>query len=76
MDLLRGGVEVFFRVREAKTKKCAILWTPNVTVVPALCQIAHILRFIQLYEKVMLKSVIKYIIFSAFGHTGVGISGG
>lgn len=32
---LRGGVEVILRVREAKTKKCAILWTPNVTVVPA-----------------------------------------
>jgi hypothetical protein len=30
------GVEVFLRVREAKTKKNAILWTPNVTVVPAL----------------------------------------
>jgi hypothetical protein len=30
-----GGVEVFLRVREAKTKKCAILWTPNVTVVSA-----------------------------------------
>ena len=32
---LWGGVEVFLRVREAKTKKCAILWTPNVTVVSA-----------------------------------------
>ena len=30
-----GGVEVFLQVREAKTKKCAILWTPNVTVMPA-----------------------------------------
>ena len=30
-----GGVEVFLQVREAKTKKCAILWTPNVTVVSA-----------------------------------------
>jgi hypothetical protein len=33
--ILKGGVEVFLRVREAKTKKHAILWTPNVTVVPA-----------------------------------------
>ena len=30
-----GGVEVFLQVREAKTKKCAILWTPNVTAMPA-----------------------------------------
>jgi hypothetical protein len=34
-EVFLGGVEVFLRVREAKTKKCAILWTLNVTVMPA-----------------------------------------
>jgi hypothetical protein len=58
---MRGGVEVFLRVREAKTKKNAILWAPNVTVVPAPGGYAHKVLVFLLYEKVILSSVTEYI---------------
>jgi hypothetical protein len=57
----RGGVEVFLRVREAKTKKNAILWTPNVTVVPALGGDGRKIMVSLIHEKVTLSSVTEYI---------------
>lgn len=58
---MRGGVEVFLRVREAKTKKSAILWAPNVTVVPARGGYAREIMGFLLYGKVTLSSVTEYI---------------
>jgi hypothetical protein len=70
-----GGVEVFLRVREAKTKKNAILWTPNVTVVPALCGGPRDFVVFLKYEKVTLSSVTQYI-YSAVGGAKGGVPSG
>jgi hypothetical protein len=59
---MRGGVEVFLRVREAKTKKNAILWAPNVTAVPARGGYARKAMVFLLYGKVTLLSITEYIL--------------
>ena len=61
---MRGGVEVFLRVGEAKTKKNAILWAPNVTVVPARGGDAHKVIVFLLYGKVTPLSITEYIFLS------------
>ncbi len=66
---LGGGVEVFLRVREAKTKKNAILWAPNVTVVSAQGGVARKPMVFLLYEKVTCLSVTEYI----FSMQGAGM---
>lgn len=70
-----GGVEVDLRVREAKTKKCAILWTPNVTVMPARIGSAHVFMVVQIHEKVTLISVTEYIYPSRGAGKGVELFG-
>jgi len=57
---LRGGVEVFLRVFEAKTKKNAILLAPNVTGVPARTGHARKIMVFLIYGKVTPSSVTEY----------------
>jgi hypothetical protein len=64
---IRGGVEVFLSDFKAKTKKNAILWTLNLTVVPAQLGLAPKLRFVLLYEKVIHLSITEYIYTPAGG---------
>jgi hypothetical protein len=68
-----GGVEVFLRVREAKTKKNAILCTPNVTVVPARRGVATKIGVILMYEKVIHLSITEYILTAVGGPKGLSI---
>lgn len=56
-----GGVEVLLEVREAKTKKNAILWTSNVTVVSAQLGLASKIGYILVCEKVIHISITEYI---------------
>ena len=63
---MRGGVEVLLRVFQAETKKNAILWTPNYTVVPARGGHAREFMVFLIYGKVTLSSVTEYI-FSSRG---------
>lgn len=67
----KGGVEVFLRVREAKTKKNAILWTSNVTVVSAWLGLASKLWFVLICEKVIHLSITEYIYTSRGAGKGV-----
>src|SRR5258706_2750908 len=60
----RGGVEVFLRVFEAKTKKNAILLAPNVTGVPALAGHARKIMVFLIYGKVTPSSVTCYMYYS------------
>lgn len=68
---MKGGVEVFLRVREAKTKKNAILWTLNVTVVPARLGVAHKFGLVLICEKVIHLSITEYIYTSRGAGKGV-----
>ena len=70
-----GGVEVNLRVREAKTKKCAILWTPNLTMMPARLEQTHEFMVLQIHEKVILISVTQYIHLSRGAGKGAELFG-
>jgi hypothetical protein len=70
-----GGVEVILRVREAKTKKCAILWALNVTVVSAQPGTDSKSMVTQIHEKVILLSVTEYINSSRGAGKGVSLFG-
>ena len=72
---IRGGIEVFLRVREAKTKKNAILWTPNVTVVPARLGLASKFRLVLICEKVVHLSITEYIYISRGAGKGLSTIG-